>query len=341
MIQLHVWGKDNDVSVISPASIAATWLLNLTLTSQGVPFEVVTSNNTNLSSINELPVLIVSETEKYSGYNEIVSYVEENFKSEEYLGSKSMDSRQKLLNRTLQNMLTSKIQYINQYNLYSNTKNYVKFTRKLFASYFPFPMMYNQPSKYHNQAQEQIKLLGLSKNQVSFFNFISGSNEDLEVAQTEIFNDEISDDDEEDDEVAISSLHEKQLLKKSKTKQVLKESKNSMRCLILINHYINEVVKVYEKNGGDKDDNKLGFIFGNSPSSSELLFYAYIQCLTSDKLPDRFIYNYLLLKQPEVLKFINETTENYSSDVKFRDPTGIEVPSLFNEIGYLIGSIKY
>ena len=29
-------------------------------------------------------------------------------------------------------------------------------------------MMYNQPSKYYAQAQEQVKILGLSKQKVSF-----------------------------------------------------------------------------------------------------------------------------------------------------------------------------
>lgn len=341
MIQLHVWGKDKEVSIISPVSIASIWLLNLVLTPQKVPFEVIPSNNTNLSSINELPVLIVNESEKYSGYNEIVNYIEENYKSSKYASLKYMSLEQQLLNRSLENMLTSKVQYINQYNLYSNTKNYEKFTRKLFSTYFPFPMMYNQPLEYHNQAQEQIKLLGLSKNQASIFNFITGNNEDQEVAQTEIFNDEISDDDDEQDEVAISSLHEKQLLKKSKRNQVLQESKNSMRCLILTNHYINEIIKVYQKNNIGDTTNKLGFIFGDTPSSSELLFYAYIQCLTSDQLPDRFIYNYLLLKQPEVLKFILDTIESYKNNLNFRNPIGIEIPSLFNEIGYWLGSIKY
>ncbi|RCK67032.1 Sorting assembly machinery subunit [Candida viswanathii] len=339
MILLHVWGKDDEISIISPASIAASWILHLVLAPQSAPFEIVTSNNTNLSSINELPVLVVNEDEKYSGLDEIVSYIEDKYQSSKYASSKSMSTQQQLLNRGLLNLLTSKIQYINQYNLYSNTKNYEKFTRKLFATYFPFPMMYNQPLKFHNQAQEQIKLLGLSKNQVSFFSFIGGGGggEDQEVAQTEIFNDEISDDDDEQDQVAISSLHEKQLLKKSKTKQVLQESKNSMRCLILINHYINEFVKLYAKNGGDQ---KFGYIFGDAPSSSELLFYAYIVCLTSEKLPDRFIYNYLLLKQPDALKFIDETTKNYKLDT-FRDPVGVEIPNLFNEIGYWVGSIRY
>ncbi|RCK55299.1 Sorting assembly machinery subunit [Candida viswanathii] len=336
MILLHVWGEDDEISIISPASIAASWILHLVLTPQSVPFEIVTSNNTNLSSINELPVLVVNEDEKYSGLDEIVNYTEENYQSSKYTSSKSMSTQQQLLNRGLLNLLTSKIQYINQYNLYSNTKNYEKFTRKLFATYFPFPMMYNQPLKFHNQAQEQIKLLGLSKNQVSFFSFIGGG-EDQEVAQTEIFNDEISDDDDEQDQVAMSSLHEKQLLKKSKTKQVLQESKNSMRCLILINHYINEFVKLYANNGGDQ---KFDYIFGDAPSSSELLFYAYMGCLTSDKLPDRFIYYYLLLKQPDVLKFIDETTENYNPD-NFRDPVGVEIPNLFNEIRYWVGSIRY
>ena len=56
-------------------------------------------------------------------------------------------------------------------------------------------MMYNQPSKYYAQAQEQVKILGLSKQKL-VFDFTTGNNEQgsIDVAPTELINDE---DDEE------------------------------------------------------------------------------------------------------------------------------------------------
>ena len=117
-------------------------------------------------------------------------------------------------------------------------------------------MMYNQPSKYYAQAQEQVKILGLSKQKL-VFDFTTGNNEQgsIDVAPTELINDE---DDEEGDEdganVAISSLHERQLLKKSKSKQVLKESRNSMKCLILITQYIERFKTIFQHQQRDSDE---------------------------------------------------------------------------------------
>ncbi|EMG50946.1 hypothetical protein G210_5695 [Candida maltosa Xu316] len=248
-----------------------------------------------------------------------------------------MSNTEKLFNQCLINLLDTKIKYINQYNLYLNTQNYERYTRKLFSSYLPFPMMYNQPLKYYKQAQEQVKLLGLGKSSGGFFNLMTNEQQEEEVAQTEIFNDEISDDEDEDGKVAaISSLHEKQLLKKSKTKQVLQESKNSMRCLILINNYINEIVKLYKERNPDSGK-EFGFIFGDNsvPSSSEVLFYAYIYCLTNDVLPDRFIYNYLHQKRGTIVEFIDNVTNDFNDTIdeeSIRDPIDDEIPNLINEV---------
>ncbi|KGU16284.1 hypothetical protein MEM_01632 [Candida albicans L26] len=357
MLQLHVWGKDNEISIISPSCIASAYLLNQVLTPQNIEFEIIPSNNTNLSDINQLPVLIDNETkEKYNGYNEIIRFIESKYLSTStklslvsYLPSDSLKTtKEKLINKGLINLLINKFEYINQYNLYLNNKNYENYTRKLFSSYLPFPMMYNQPSKYYAQAQEQVKILGLSKQKVSFFDFTTGNNEQgsIDVAPTELINDEDDEDDEEGDEdganVAISSLHERQLLKKSKSKQVLKESRNSMKCLILITQYIERFKTIFQHQQRDSDE-EFGFIFNNqNPSSSEILFYAYIFCLTYEKLPDRFIFNYLKLKQDYTLKFITEImNKNQISKNKFRNPIGNEIPSLTNEVKYWIGSIEY
>lgn len=357
MLQLHVWGKDNEISIISPSCIASAYLLNQVLTPQNIEFEIIPSNNTNLSDINQLPVLIDNETkEKYNGYNEIIRFIESKYLSTStklslvsYLPSDSLKTtEEKLINKGLINLLINKFEYINQYNLYLNNKNYENYTRKLFSSYLPFPMMYNQPSKYYAQAQEQVKILGLSKQKVSFFDFTTGTNEQgsIDVAPTELINDEDDEDDEEGDEdganVAISSLHERQLLKKSKSKQVLKESRNSMKCLILITQYIERFKTIFQHQQRDSDE-EFGFIFNNqNPSSSEILFYAYIFCLTYEKLPDRFIFNYLKLKQDYTLKYITEImNKNQISKNKFRNPIGNEIPSLTNEVKYWIGSIEY
>lgn len=361
MIELHVWGSNSSISIISPECLASSWLLNLRLASQGIPFRIVTSSNTNLSESDRLPLLLVTNEDKtesrYEGFQSISQYISINFnedaKNEEdllYLSNNSLPSEHRLLNSSLISFIQNKIHIISQYNLYINTKNYEKYTRKLFQNFFPFPMMYNQPLKFYHGAQREVQLLGLNSNNPGFFS-ISGSDA---VAQTEYFNDEIDDDDEtEADPVAISSLHEKQLLAKSKRKDLLKESKNSLKCLNLVNEYIDYVLSLYKELGSTDDKGSFSALFSevstkdpHAISSSELLLFAYMYSLCFPDLPDKFIYNYLALKYPDFLAFVQETAcklneSLYSDKTIFREPQGIEVPNLWNELKYSVGYLTY
>lgn len=335
MLQLHVWGSGSIVSVISPECLASSWLLSMSLTPD--QFEIITSSNTNISDIHKLPVLIDDDI-KYQGYVPISRYIEEISKEHKPPVNEVFMYSTNLINMSLLNLNLTKIEYINQYNLFMNVKNYEKFTRKLFQKYFPFPMMYNQPLKFYNNAQAQIKLLGLANNKTSFFS--------LAGAQTETVNDEYSDD--EDNEMALSALHERKLLAKSKEKEMLKETRNSLRCLHLINEYLEFYVKIFEDM--NKSDTKVtgseyGYIFTqNKISTSELLLYSYIYSLTYEELPDKFLANYLQLKYPKMSEFIREKTQFFNenlSNANFRSPRGIEAPTLVNEIKYLTGFIEY
>lgn len=313
MLQLHVWGADSAVSVLSPECLASSWLVNSKLARQ--EFEIVTSSNTNISDIHKLPVLIDGNV-KYQGYVAIARFIE----------GKNLS----LLNSSLLNLNLTKIEYINQYNLYINVKNYEKFTRKQFQKYFPFPMMYNQPLKFYNNAQAQIKLLGLGTNKTSFFS--------LAGPQTEAVNDDYSDDDEER-QIALSALHERNLLAKSQAKESLKETRNSLRCLHLLHEYLQCYVDVYK----ETHEGEFGYLFSEI-SSSELLLYAYIYSLTYEELPDQFVANYIKLKYGKMAEFIYQKVAEYNGELEranFRPPHAQEAPSLLNEIKYWTGLIKY
>ncbi|ODV78093.1 uncharacterized protein CANTADRAFT_91524 [Suhomyces tanzawaensis NRRL Y-17324] len=332
MLQLHVWGEGGRISVISPECLASLWLL----LSLDIPYEIVTSSNTNVSTINKLPVLI-EDTVKYQGYEEISAYLIEKYPSSRVVGSSDLSKKEQLVNLALLNINLHKIEYIHQYNLYINTRNYEKYTRKQFQKYFPFPMMYNQPLKFYNNAQAQVALLGLNTKGGGFFNFTGQTSE---LAQTEYINDDA----DEPDQVAISTLHERQLITKSKEKMALKESKNSLRCLVLINEYLQHYIRIFAKRNAE-DGSDFGPIFDTTKfSSSELLLYAYIYSLTFEELPDTFLQNYLHLKHPEVLDFIKVQIGTFNkilySGEKIRGPVADEVPSLWNEIKYLSGYLQ-
>lgn len=338
MMELHVWGTDGVISVISPECLASSWLLNLQLTPQKVPFKIVTSSNTNLADSGVLPLLIGEDGSKHEGFERIADHI-----SKKYPGSTRLvslqDSKQKLTNASLMSYINNKIRFLNQYNLYINTKNYEGYTRKLFQHYFPFPMMYNQPLKFYHTAQDQVRIIGLNINKVGFFS-VSGTYED-QVAETEYFNQDIDDVDGEVDEVAISALHEKQLISKSKKKSILREAKNSLKCLNLVNEYLTDVILL---GSGETPAPDFSLFEVDKLSTSELLLYAYIYTLTYSELPDGFIRNYIAMKFPEFSSHAFGITEELNQGLVpeiFRGPVGDEVPSLYNEIKYCIGYTGY
>jgi sorting and assembly machinery component 37 len=308
---LHVWGNDGEISVISPECIASAWLLSMKKLPNLV---IVTSNNTNFSDIGRLPVLIDGEN-KYNGYKQICKYIDN------VVGNTRSQTDQ-LLDSSLISLMLEKFEILNQYNLYVNSQNYEKFTRKLFQNYLPFPMMYNQPLKYYNYARDQVKLLGLGPSKTGFFSF--SSNEP--VAMTETFNDDIED--EENDQIALSGLHERQLLRKAKERGVIQESKNSLRCLNLIHHYLEHIIDIYKTND-----------CGVKTTNHRILLIAYVTCFNYEKLPDGFISRYLNDKYGDLVKEL--VNEKQKLEYSTTPATSYETPSLVNEVKYLAGLVKY
>ncbi|KAK6465047.1 Tom37 C-terminal domain-containing protein [Scheffersomyces coipomensis] len=346
MLKLHVWGVNSQVSIISPECVASSWLLINQFNNED-QYEIITSCNTNLSDLHTLPVLIDSDTnEKYHGYEEISTFIDEfsGKKNNKLILSQSQDLsiREKLINIGLIHQLISKVEYINQYNLYINNRNYEGYVRKLFQNYLPFPMMYNQPLKFYNQAQLQVPLIGLNRGKVGFFSLSATP----EVAETEYFKgedlDEGGDEIEEVETKPLSALHERQLIKKSKEKSLLQESQNSLKCMNLLHSYLDIFFKTYQEFNGTEEKRKFGYIFKEKFSSSEVLLYGYIYCLTFEELPDRFLNNYLNHKLPETLKFINQSINELNKKKgNFRPPKGDEIPNLWNEVKYWTRLVEY
>lgn len=362
MLTLHVWGDNHELSIISPECVASAWML----IQSGQEYEIVTSCNTNMSDIHQLPVLIQHTNEedheenngeakqidekairKYQGFTEISHFLTTN----------QPQSSESLLDLATLNLLQTKLSLINEYNLYVCTQNYEKYTRKLFSRYFPFPMMYNQPLKYYNNAVEKVKMIGLNSNSTSFFSLGN------DVAETEYVNDDLDD----EDEVPLSALHESRILAKSKEKKIWKELKNAQLCLRLCGEIISKVVregdiksKVEEskeipeakenpesaKNLKESTDEKNTDVNTNDllvfprDSPSEYLFHAYMRSLTSSDLPDQFLVRYLRLKFPEVINYTEKNIANKMATLtgaNIRSALGTEVPSLVNEVRYWIG----
>lgn len=327
-LELHVWGRDGDISLIDPESRACAWLLFLHLTPLSTDFVVVTSCNTNLAETCKLPVLIVHDgnrTVKHEGFYAVVDFVSTLHPTEsKFTPNDRLSSTEQLVNITLAKYIQNTFYYISQYNLYVNTRNYEQCTRKRFASLLPFPMYYNQPLSLQKDACEKVKILGLGSSSAGFFSF-SGAPE-LELDD---------DDSAEINPVAISALHEKVMLAKGKNKVLLRESKMSFRCLLLLDGYVNHVMKLFKELNPDSPVEFAHLFRPNKISACELLLYAHLHSLTHSDLPDRFIYKYLSEKFPPFFRFSTSIMKALDSAITkshFRAPQKDEIPSLWNEI---------
>lgn len=342
ILELHVWG-DEGISTIEPECIAAAWLLSIHLVPQKVPFKIVKSNNTNLAESERLPLLIApwaSSYRKIEGFTDIARYISTTYPldSTKFVPDGKLSSKDQLVNSCLQSYIKKSFHNVHQYNLYVNTKNYENYTRKLFLRYLPFPMMYNQPLKFHRNACEQVKLIGLGNNKTGFFS-LGGNGED-EVGDTELTND----DEDETEEQPISALHEKVLLAKSKDKSLMREARNSFKCIALLHSYVQHLIKLFEELNPSLPVEYAHLFKAKKVSSLELLLYAYIYAITFSGLPDQTLADHVKAEFPAFWTFATTITTALQGNVTtahMRAGRGYELPSLWNEVGSLVGLILY
>lgn len=320
--ELHVWGCDKTISVIFPECLAAAWLVTTYIPQELT--KIVTLSNTNLSKTGVLPVLLTKDA-SYEGFGSISSFVLSEFSGKNANIVETRDLAQSAMILLIENKLVR----VHQFNLYSNLKNYEGYTRKQFKKYLPFPMMYNQPLKLHNVAQDQVRMAGLLPSSPGLFGVFSGSSGPHD------------DVDDETSEVALSGLHERQMAAKSNKRELLRQSKNSLKCLNYLGEILDDIVKLNHQLNPHRTDDTFALIFDESKISvAELLLFAYIHSLTYTDLPDRAIHDYIRLKYPSFADFsetkVNELNQ-LLGDSAFKPPNSSQVPNLLNEVRYRMG----
>lgn len=301
MMELHIWGDDT-VSIISPECLATCWLASMV---SGI--DIITSCNTNLSKSGKLPVLITDQNQ-YEGYIEISQFICDNFKVDQLESPNDLSPANQLIDLSVINTIETKLRLINQYNLYIVTANYENVTRKLFKNYLPFPMMYNQPLKFYNIAQEEVKLIGIGKPK-GFLGFGSGDT-----------------DDDLDKTIPLSKLHEQQILSKNKEKLSIRESKNLFRACGLLDKIIGDITEIYKVN-------QLGL------TRSKVLLLAYIHTLTTD-LPDKSLLS-IIQNHEDFYKECQISIKSFNDSLKPLKPCSpSQSPNLLNEIHYKLSQIS-
>ncbi|CAH6718349.1 hypothetical protein CLIB1444_01S04764 [[Candida] jaroonii] len=270
---------------------------------------MINSCNTNLSKSGKLPVLLNGK-DQYEGYIEISQFICDNFDIDHsaFTSPERLSAAHSLIDLTVINLIENKLRLINQYNLYIVTTNYENVTRKLFKNYLPFPMMYNQPLKFYNIAQEEVKLIGIGKPK-GFLGFGTGDN-----------------DDDLDKTVPLSKLHEQQLLSKNKEKLSIRESKNLFRACSLLDNILRDIIEIYKVN-------QLGL------TRSNILLLAYIHTLSSD-LPDKSLLS-IIQNHEEFYQQCSDHIKSFNDQLKPIKPcNSSQSPNLLNEIHYKLSQIS-
>lgn len=297
--------------MISPECLACAWIVSLIQEE----IEIVPSNNTNLSLSGKLPVLI-TDSQQYEGFLPVSTFLSTFSGEDDFIGALKLSKKDQLFNRALITYIDNKLRYLTQYNLYISPMNYEKYTRKLFKYYLPFPMMYNQPLKFYNSAQEEVKIIGIGKPTKGLFNFASDN----------------IDDDSIDTTTPISKLHERTILAKNKQRLSVRESRNALRAMNLMNEYVKEIIEFYQ-------ESNQGFqLIAGKFTSSELLMLAYLNTNYHESLPNQLLHQTIKSNHPNFYEFSKQAIDNLNERlITLTNPKSHQLPTLFNEIKYQLG----
>ncbi|CAL9736013.1 sorting assembly machinery 37 kDa subunit [Monosporozyma servazzii] len=148
----HLFGVAGEPSLICPESIALFWVLNKHA-KDTTQYEVVFSNNTDLSPVRELPLLVVSEgnddgsRQSLAGFTDIIQYLIENDHIEGAT-SMSLDAIAAL------QFLSTDFKCMTLYQLYLNKSGYTKYTRKQFSKLLYWPAWYTTPLQIRSTVRD-------------------------------------------------------------------------------------------------------------------------------------------------------------------------------------------
>lgn len=268
VMELHVWGNQDEFAIIDPESIASIWLLNLLLPKSD--FTVIPSSNDKLAPTGKLPCLF-HEQKIVDGYKNIVQYLE----SLRYSLDSDLSSYQQAVNQSLTIYAQTELSLMTNYSLYLNKRNYEEYTRGVFSHYLSFPLQYNTPISFRSLAKTKCLEIGLMVEDKS----------DLE----------------EDMLKSVPTISSKiQKLKSDQMieyKLLMKNSKTNFKCLNYVQSnlidFLNRLNMEIQPNDERNIDIFPVFQKDQIKSSGELLILSYLNTLLSSKLPDQFIRDYI------------------------------------------------
>jgi sorting and assembly machinery component 37 len=269
-------------------------------------FEVVTSNNTDLSPSGSLPTLKHQEGQ-VDGYLDIIRYLN----AQGYSLENRLNKEHSAINEGLILYVQDRFQLITDYTLFLNKDNYEKYTRGLYSRYLPFPMQYNTAIASRSKAKLSCGRAGLKV-------------EDKTEVEEEMMKNVPS----------VSKVQKMNYESMIEDKLTLRNSVTNMSCIKEIQSSLEKVVQLKKELGGESI-----YLFGDSVTSSDLIIMAHLYGWTHKDLPDQFISTYLIRCFPHWLNILQRTmsqVEPLLENIQIRGPMFWESPNLFNSVRHLL-----
>ncbi|GMM33879.1 SAM complex subunit [Saccharomycopsis crataegensis] len=313
MLELHVWGSANQISGFCAESIAATIYFKLaTSRSQSkTDHRIVPSVDAGyLDNVcYGLPFLkdTTNDGKVVEGYENIVRYLKKL--NIEYDLDAWLSNNNALLNTACSNFISQKLFLISYYNYFLNKSNYDKFTIKLFRFYLPFPLQYYVPVRLKERLLQKCEVIGLSST--------SSNNSYYKTSKEQQQNEEFAKEKMERIEKELSlpslgSVHSDLQKKRLESLQLLKDTSGNFRGLNLLQQYIERIdINDTIIPQADEANSSSTYIFGDQPSSSDILLIGFIISSCNEALPDQFLNSLLQLKYPKIAHLAKDFKDKY------------------------------
>lgn len=331
----HLFGFEHTPSLICPESVALHWLLNSPYCRHiNEQIELVFSNNTDLSPINTLPLLIVDssslsskgnenkneQSEYYAGFADIVQYLITNNLLRDTSGTSNVNQNNHFTLDFLAALqfLCNDFRCMTLYQLYLNKTNYTEFTRRQFSKLFYWPTWYTTPLKIRSNVRQMcdktLQLEYLPVDDTDADGYLENVNADDKQSESHFLSDE--------------------LVKSQSLRLYQSNKRNNLQDLKSWRHHIQYCNKLNEM-----IDNWQKFKAATSDPLHILELYFLTNLYIQFKLPngDNIVAYLKQVRGGDVVDKINDMISNYSSTP---NTLSIRNPS-FSEQGNIIMSVYY
>jgi hypothetical protein len=310
MLELHVWGSTPESHAVSfdADCLAASWLLGATVGKGN--YVVVQSSNVELADKRVLPVLREVSGDIPTNIAEGIDSIARWLRNCGYEIDGQLPQNLESDRIALWYFVSTQVTAMTAWIQFVNNDNYVQVTRPLISQLVPFPLQYNIASGLRKNGKDVCYAAGLLSRNVE---------------------------DDEDDPLAdkrqssaLSRLHDDLDTRKMREERLLEGAKETMRVTSFAR-------KVYGSllSKGRLDDR---YLFGNVPSSTDLLLLAHLRIQLSDTFASNPLLDLVQREFPLLKSYVEDWSKlERSLRPEIRDPRWQDRNNLIASVARAVG----